>query len=50
MKELFEQYEARRHDGLHRGPPITALRAYEFTWPIESGAANRDRPASRDSL
>jgi hypothetical protein len=47
MKHLWEHYEGGRLAGRHDGPGISALLAYELTWRIESGAANRDVPDSR---
>jgi hypothetical protein len=47
LEGLAHRYEERRTRGLHDGPPISALRAYELTWTIRSGAVNRSEPDSR---
>ena len=44
---LAERYEAARAAGRHDDPPLSAIRGYETTWYVESGARNRDAPGTR---
>jgi hypothetical protein len=49
LEDVLRRYEARRAGG-HGGPPLTALRLYLVSWPVEPFARNLDRPAERRLL
>ena len=44
---LVRAYERGRNAGSHHGPPLVALRSYDMSWQIRSGAVNRDTPDTR---
>ena len=47
LAACLARYDALGHAGAHDGPELDALRFYELTWPLASGAANRDEPTRR---
>jgi hypothetical protein len=47
IEVLMRRYESARRAGHHDDPPLLALRSYDVTWTLESGARNRDAPGVR---
>lgn len=47
LHAILERYEALRVADAHDGPALDGLRFYELSWPLASGAANRDAPTRR---
>jgi hypothetical protein len=50
VDDILRRYELRRAQGLHKGPPLRALRLYAVNWDLEPYAANLDHPRSRELL
>jgi hypothetical protein len=50
LLDVLQRYEARRHAGDHEGGPLTAMRLYMVSWPLEPFAANLDQPSERQLL
>lgn len=47
LAACLERYDSLRRSGAHDGPELDALRFYELTWPLASGAASREAPTRR---
>jgi hypothetical protein len=47
VANCLERYERRRRAGQHDGPPLRALRLYEFEWGLQPDAGNVDKPDVR---
>ena len=45
--DIVRAYERGRNTGSHHGPPLVALRSYDMSWQIRSGAVNRATPDAR---
>jgi hypothetical protein len=50
LLDVLQRYEVRRHAGAHEGGPLTAMRLYLVSWPLEPFAANLDQPSDRQLL
>ena len=48
--DYLRRYERRRAAGLHHGPKLAALRAYEVAWTMDRRASNVSRPDRRKVL
>jgi hypothetical protein len=44
IQSLLSHYETRRAAKQHRGPPLSGLRLYDFTWRIDPALANLESP------
>jgi hypothetical protein len=47
LAACLARYDELRRTSAHDGPELDGLRFYEVTWPLASGAANRDEPTRR---
>jgi hypothetical protein len=47
VANMLQRYERRRLDGGHDGPPLNALRLYQFEWRLDPDARNVDNPDRR---
>jgi len=44
IADCLARYEVLRMEGVHDGPPLTAMRLYELEWTIDPQAGNVDSP------
>lgn len=49
-RDYLAEYERRRTDGKHFGPPLKAIRLYEWYWTMQPDAANAKAPDRRTLL
>ncbi len=47
LNQLFERYDQLRARGVHRSPPLLALRIYKAEWTLRDRASNRDQPDAK---
>jgi hypothetical protein len=50
VAQAMENYERRRANSQHDGPPLAGLRLYEVTWRLDPALENLDRPLHRKLL
>jgi hypothetical protein len=50
LLDVLHRYEARRQAGEHDGSPLTAMRLYLVSWPLDPFADNLDQPSQRQLL
>lgn len=49
-KDILKRYEARRKKGLHDGPPLAAVRLYQYFWHYDRLEGDSDDPTERRLL